>query len=146
MSKVRGPKGQTPDCPVLLKNFVETLFPTQHMLRKRKPFLPKELDPTAIPIVSDVDLINATARFGNSKAPERDLIPNRVLKMTLQQNLQCFKKTYTNCLRDGIFPKIWKNDIWSDCRSQTKKLGILQLKVLCGCMVPENMAQTSLPM
>ncbi len=107
MSKVRGPKGKAPTCPALLKSVVETLFPTQPT-REEERFLPEESDRIAIPVVTDMEVINAATRFGNAKAPGLDGIPNRALKIALKQNLKCFTQLYTKCLTDGIFPKIWK--------------------------------------
>lgn len=107
MSKVRGPKGQAPTCPTLLKHVVETLFPTQNTYEEE--LLPLgEVEPVTIPNVTETEVINAAARFGNAKAPGLDGIPNRALKIAIKQTPKSFIKVFEKCLTGGVFPKIWK--------------------------------------
>ncbi len=55
-----------------------------------------------------MEVLQAVERFGNSKAPGLDGIPNRALKLAVKLNTNPFTALYTRCLREGVFPKIWK--------------------------------------
>lgn len=104
MTKVRGNKGQAPTCPTLLKSIVQTLFPTQSVQMRYN----KEIVATAVPMVTDKEVIEAADRFANYKASGLDGIPNKALKIATKYNTDPLTKLFTRCMREGIFPKIWK--------------------------------------
>ena len=106
MSRFGGGKGQAPTCPSLLQKVVETLFPTQN--QESRALSLEEPEATDAPEVNDMEVLQAVERFGNSKAPGLDGIPNRALKLAVKLNTNPFTALYTRCLREGVFPKIWK--------------------------------------
>lgn len=106
MKKIKGGKGQTPTCPTLLKDVVQTLFPAQTPGGRR----PQAGKPEGMeaPTVTDEEVVQAAERFGNDKAPGLDGIPNKALKVAIKHNTGPFTELFTRCLREGVFPKIWK--------------------------------------
>ena len=104
-SKLKGERSQPPTCPVLLQNIVSTLFPEQHeQLHQRDTPVAGEV----IPEVSIDELLRACNRVGNNKASGPDGIPNIALKTAIKERPEMFTELYTQCLKEGIFPDMWK--------------------------------------
>ncbi|CAG4988150.1 unnamed protein product [Colias eurytheme] len=83
---------------------IAVLFPQQAKL-KHKIVLNKN---AVIPPVTHKELIDACNRIGNSKAPGLDGIPNVALKQAVKSVPGIFLETFDACLKEGIFPTIWK--------------------------------------
>ena len=90
MCKIRICIGQAPTCSVLLRKVVETLFPIQIIERQNVEIDENEYSTDAIDPVADIEVIIASERFGNAKAPGLDGIPNRALKMAIKYCAQPF--------------------------------------------------------
>uniref|UniRef100_A0A034WR48 Putative 115 kDa protein in type-1 retrotransposable element R1DM n=1 Tax=Bactrocera dorsalis TaxID=27457 RepID=A0A034WR48_BACDO len=103
MTKVRGHKGQAPTCPKLLKTVVETLFPAQPAEEYRL-----EENGTVPTPITDKEVLEAAERFANNKASGLDGIPNKALKIAIKHKTDPFTRLFAKCLREGLFPKIWK--------------------------------------
>ena len=52
--------------------------------------------------------MNLCKKIGDKKAPGPDNIPNRALKTALKTIPHIFANLFNNCLKDGVFPTIWK--------------------------------------
>jgi len=46
--------------------------------------------------------------MSTNKAPGPDGIPSRAVKLAISSNPLAFALTYTQCLKEGIFPEHWK--------------------------------------
>nr|AMS38371.1 hypothetical protein [Bactrocera tryoni] len=103
MAKIRGGKSQAPTCPTLLEKVVKTLFPTQEPQSSRT--IPTVMES---PIVDEKEVMEVAERFGNAKAPGLDGIPNKALKIAINHSKRAFAELYSRCLKEGVFPKIWK--------------------------------------
>lgn len=69
---------------------------------------PEKTETVDIPVLADKEIIEATERFANTKASGLDVIPNKAVKIAIKYNTGPFTLLYTQCLREGVFPKIWK--------------------------------------
>lgn len=61
-----------------------------------------------VPSVSNEEIILASKRIGDKKAPGADGIPNKAFKMAVEKRPEIFAKTMEKCLREGVFPEKWK--------------------------------------
>ena len=87
---------------------VETLFPIQSIERQNVKKDENEYSTDAINPVTENEVIQASERFSNAKAPGLDGIPNRALKMTIKLCVRPFTQVYKKFFDAGIFPRIWK--------------------------------------
>ncbi|GBP06853.1 Retrovirus-related Pol polyprotein from type-1 retrotransposable element R1 [Eumeta japonica] len=94
----------SPTCPQLLQNIVTALFPQQRILR----YPSVQCDPNDIPPVTESELMEACNRLGNNKALGLDGIPNIALKTAIKTSPKLFLDTYSTCLKEGTFPRKWK--------------------------------------
>ena len=94
----------SPTCPVLLKRIVETLFPQQPSCE----ITLEGRDDEFIPPVTIEELRKACAKVRNLKCPGLDGIPNIALKAAIEAKPDTFLSIYTRCLREGVFPDIWR--------------------------------------
>ena len=103
----RGLGGLTPTGPMepeKMKEIVDTLFPT-HPIEDDASQVNLDYE---IPLFTEGELKAAVNSMKNGKAPGMDGIPSEVLKISIQSNPGLFLKMYNKCLKQGIFPKIWK--------------------------------------
>uniref|UniRef100_A0A034VIB1 Putative 115 kDa protein in type-1 retrotransposable element R1DM n=1 Tax=Bactrocera dorsalis TaxID=27457 RepID=A0A034VIB1_BACDO len=119
MGRRGGGKGQAPTCPSLLRNVVETLFPKQS--QEGGSISLEKAEPTDAAPVNVLEVLQAAERFGNSKAPGLDGIPNKVLKLTVKYKPKPFVELFTRCLRDGIL-RIAEHQRSSDARAANSEL------------------------
>ncbi|XP_050338322.1 uncharacterized protein LOC126764713 [Bactrocera neohumeralis] len=85
-------------------NLRETLFPQQN--QEEGIYYREEV--AHAPEITEQEVVQAAERFENSKTPGLDGIPNRALKIAISYHPQPFSDLYSRCLREGVFPKIWK--------------------------------------
>lgn len=92
-------------CPTLLKNIVEVLFP-QH---PPKPIQENSLAlQEPVPRITENELKEALIKIRQKSAPGIDSIPNVAVKTAVERNPNFFKDTFDSCLKEGSFPKQWK--------------------------------------
>ena len=91
-------------CPDLLAKIVSTLFPTQ----QEEDYGIEENVEEDIPPTTEVELLTATSKVGNRKAPGMDGTPNVVLKTAIEAAPATFLDMYNTCLKKGTFPVKWK--------------------------------------
>ena len=72
---------------------VETLFPIQSIERQNIEIDENEYSMGAIDLVTDNEVVLASERFGNAKAPG---------------SIRPFTEVYNKCFGDGVFPRILK--------------------------------------
>ncbi|CAB0038657.1 unnamed protein product [Trichogramma brassicae] len=105
MSRLRGPRANTPSSPTLVCRIVAALFP-------RLPdelALPPSLQAGAIiPAVTQEELQRACRRNKDHTAPRPDRVPNSAIKIAIATHPDIFLQVYTACLRTGVFPACWK--------------------------------------
>ncbi|CAB0042929.1 unnamed protein product [Trichogramma brassicae] len=105
MSRLRGPRANTPSSPTLVGRIVAALFP-------RVPdeiALPPPLQAGAIiPAVTLEELQRACRRIKDHTAPGPDKVPNSAINITIATHPDIFLQVYTACLRTGVFPAGWK--------------------------------------
>ncbi|XP_015509714.2 uncharacterized protein LOC107216897 [Neodiprion lecontei] len=94
----------SPTCPQLLERIVSTLFPRQ----REFIYSSLQINSEDIPPVTEEELMEACNRVGNNKAPGLDGIPNIALKTSIKAAPKLFLETYDSCLKEGIFPRRWK--------------------------------------
>lgn len=58
--------------------------------------------------ITDLEVLQAAEQFGFSKAPGLDGISKKTIKTAIKYNTKPFTDLLTRCLRDFVFPKIWK--------------------------------------
>lgn len=94
----------SPTCPQLLQKIVNALFPEQSEFN----YLLAQNEMDDIPFVTEEELMEACDRVGNNKAPGLDGVPNIALKTTIKAVPSLFLDVYDTCLKEGIFPRKWK--------------------------------------
>ncbi|CAD6235046.1 GSCOCG00012408001-RA-CDS [Cotesia congregata] len=104
MTHLKKQQMPSPTCPQLLQKIVTALFPQQRNFDYQ--LAPGELDD--IPPVTEEELLEACNRVGNNKAPGLDGIPNLALKTIIKAALTLFLDAYNACLKEGTFPRKWK--------------------------------------
>lgn len=87
-----------------MEHIVETLFP-KHDIRNDDGF---EDHPSNAPIFTEEELTLAARKLVNRKAPGPDGIPAEVIKEIAHKRPKLLLKMYNSCLREGVFPKAWK--------------------------------------
>lgn len=105
MSKLKGARSPQLTCPMMLKRIVETLFPSRATLSFN---IERTIDEETVPSVSNEEIILASKRIGDKKAPGPDGIPNKAFKMAVEKRPEIFAKTMEKCLQEGVFPEKWK--------------------------------------
>ncbi|CAB0040819.1 unnamed protein product [Trichogramma brassicae] len=104
MSRLRGPRANTPSSSTLVRRIVAALFPRV----PDKPALPPPLQTGAIvPAVTLEELRRACGRIKDHTAPGPDGVPNSAIKIAIATHPD-FLQVYTACLRTGVFPACWK--------------------------------------
>ncbi|CAB0029769.1 unnamed protein product [Trichogramma brassicae] len=105
MSRLRGPRVNSPSSPSLVRRIVAALFP-------RVPDEPALLPPpqagAIVPAVTLEELRGACRRINDHTAPGPDGVPNSALKIAIDTRPDIFLQVYTACLRTGVFPACWK--------------------------------------
>uniref|UniRef100_A0ABD2XI07 Reverse transcriptase domain-containing protein n=1 Tax=Trichogramma kaykai TaxID=54128 RepID=A0ABD2XI07_9HYME len=105
MSRLRGPRVNSPSSPSLLRRIVAALLPRV----PDAPALPPPLQVGAIlPAVTLEELRRAYKRIKEHTAPGPDGVPNAVIKIAIDEHPDTFLQVYTACLRTGVFPAGWK--------------------------------------
>uniref|UniRef100_A0ABD2W6R7 Reverse transcriptase domain-containing protein n=1 Tax=Trichogramma kaykai TaxID=54128 RepID=A0ABD2W6R7_9HYME len=105
MSRLRGPRVNSPSSPSLVRRIVAALFPRV----PDAPALPPPLQAGAIvPAVTLGELRRAYKRIKVHTAPGPDGVPNAVIKIAIDEHPDSFLQVYTACLRTGVFPACWK--------------------------------------
>ncbi|CAB0031170.1 unnamed protein product [Trichogramma brassicae] len=105
MSRLRGPRANSPSSPTLVRRIVAALFPRV----PDEPALPSPLQAEAIvPAVTMEELRGACRRIKDHTAPGPDGVPNAAIKIAIATNPDIFLQVYTACLRTGVFPACWK--------------------------------------
>lgn len=94
----------SPTCPQLLKKIVTALFPQQPVF----DYLLARDELEDIPSITEDELMEACNRVGNNKAPGLDGIPNIALKTSIKAEPTLFLDVYNTCLKEGTFPRKWK--------------------------------------
>ena len=104
MTRLKSQPLPSPTCPILLKKIVSTLFPEQ----QDKDYDLEERSGEVVPDITKEELLTATSKVGNNKAPGMDGIPNIALKMVIKAAPMMFLDMYNTCLKEGTFPDTWK--------------------------------------
>lgn len=83
---------------------VEGLFPTQpgNLTREAKECAGE------IPLFCEDELVQAAGSLRNGKAPGPDGVPVEAIKVVAHSCPQLLLRMYNDCLREGVYPKIWK--------------------------------------
>ncbi|CAB0045376.1 unnamed protein product [Trichogramma brassicae] len=81
MSRLRGPRANSPSSLTLVRRIVAALFP---------------------------QLRGACRRIKDHTAPGPDGVPNAAIKIAIATHPDIFLQVYTACLRTVVFPKCWK--------------------------------------
>ncbi|CAB0038656.1 unnamed protein product [Trichogramma brassicae] len=106
MSRLRGPRANTPSSPILVRRIVAALFPRV----PDEPGLPPPLQAGAIvPAVNLEELRRACGRIKDHTAPGPDGVPNFANKIAIATHPDIFLQVYTAFLQTGVFPACW---IW----------------------------------
>lgn len=93
-----------PTNAAFLKSVVESLFPIQRPLVSTIDGEPlRSFDP-----VTEEEIILAAAKVDVKKAPGPDGVPNKALKLAVQQCAPAFLQVFNTCFTHGTFPQIWK--------------------------------------
>ncbi|KMQ84101.1 reverse transcriptase, partial [Lasius niger] len=104
MTRLKSQSMPSPTCPELLKKIITALFPQQPELNHSI----EQYEAETIPPVTEVQLLEACGRVGNTKAPGLDGIPNIALKAAINAAPGLFLDVYNTCLQEGTFPAKWK--------------------------------------
>ena len=94
----------SPTRPDLLAKIVSNLF----LAQQEEDYGIEENVEEDFPPTTEVELLIATAKVGNSKAPGMDGILNVVLKTAIEAVPAMFLDMYNTCLKEGTFPDKWK--------------------------------------
>ena len=103
MNKLKSSGMSSPTCPILLDRIVDTLFPAQ----QDTITLPDATVEDIVPI-SKEELLKASKKIGNYKAPGPDGVPNVALSTAIRNRPELFVEVYNSCLQEGVFPNRWK--------------------------------------
>ncbi|CAB0031145.1 unnamed protein product [Trichogramma brassicae] len=105
MSRLRGPRANSPSSPTLVRRIVAALFPRV----PDESALPPPLQAGAIvPAVTMEELQRACRRIKDHTAPGPDGVPNAAIKIAIDTHPDIFLQVYTACLHTGVFPACWK--------------------------------------
>ncbi|CAB0040992.1 unnamed protein product [Trichogramma brassicae] len=105
MSRLRGPRVNSPSSPSLVHRIVAALFPRV----TDEPALPPPLQAGAIvPPVTLEELRGVCRRIKDHTALGPDGVPNSAIKIAIDTHPDIFLQVYTACLRTGVFPECWK--------------------------------------
>ncbi|KAL7299040.1 hypothetical protein TKK_0008135 [Trichogramma kaykai] len=101
MSRLRGPRENTPSSPTLVLRIVAAVFPRG----PDEPALPPPLQAGAIvSSVNPEELRRACGRIKDHIAPGLDGVPNSAIKIAIAMHPDIFLKVYTAYLQTGVFP------------------------------------------
>lgn len=87
-----------------MENIVMTLFPTNEL--PNYGTIAEELN--NVPLFTMEELSLAAHKLRNNKSPGPDGIPAEVMKEIAVRRPEILLNMYNSCLRNGIFPEIWK--------------------------------------
>lgn len=104
MTRLKSQAMPPPADAALLEKIVTHLFPEQ---LEEDYQLEEDVDED-IPPITEEELLTATAKVGNNRAPGMDGIPNIALKTAIKLAPAVFLGMYNACLKEGIFPDKWK--------------------------------------
>lgn len=104
MARLRCQPIPSPVSPALLKKIVTVLFPQQPKLDHQI----EQCEVGMIPTVTREELLEASGRMGNTKAPGMDGVPNVALRAAINEAPGVFLDVYNACLQEGTFPAKWK--------------------------------------
>lgn len=99
---MRNPVSELDDETTL--NIVRTLFP-EHDRREDEVEAAPAIN---VPAFTSEEIEIAARSLQNKKAPGPDGIPAEVIKEIVENRPQLLLKMYNSCLKEGIFPNIWK--------------------------------------
>ncbi|CAB0033724.1 unnamed protein product, partial [Trichogramma brassicae] len=105
MSRLRGPRVNSPSSPSMVRRIVAALFP--HVPDEPAPPPPLQAG-AVVPAVTLEELRGACRRIKNHTAPGPDGVPNSAIKFAIDAHPDIFMQVYTVCLRTGVFPACWK--------------------------------------
>ncbi|CAB0027962.1 unnamed protein product [Trichogramma brassicae] len=105
MSRLRGPRVNSPSSPSMVRRIVAALFP--HVPDEPAPPPPLQAG-AVVPAVTLEELRGACRRIKNHTAPAPDGVPNSAIKLAIDAHPDIFMQVYTVCLRTGVFPACWK--------------------------------------
>ncbi|CAB0041846.1 unnamed protein product [Trichogramma brassicae] len=101
MSRLRGPRVNSPSSPSMVRRIVAALFP--HVPDEPAPPPPLRAG-AVVPAVTLEELRGACRRIKNHTAPGPDGVPNSAIKFAIDAHPDIFMQVYTVCLRTGVFP------------------------------------------
>lgn len=87
-----------------MENIVKTLFP----IHEARVDVSAEEDIPSITLFTTEELIAATSKLKNKKAPGPDGVPTEVLKAIVETRPEILLNMYNYCLIEGLFPETWK--------------------------------------
>lgn len=102
-TKMKGKSPPSPSCPLFLQEIVRNLFPYQNT-----ETAVRQENQSGIPDVAESEVLAAVDSIKVNKSPGVDGIPNIALKLIIKKRLDLFADLYTACLKEQIFPKVWK--------------------------------------
>ncbi|CAB0035489.1 unnamed protein product [Trichogramma brassicae] len=105
MSRLRGPRVNSPSSPSMVRRIVAALFP--HVPDESAPPPPLQAG-AVVPAVTLEELRGACRRIKNHTAPGPDGVPNSAIKFAIDAHPDISMQVYTVCLRTSVFPACWK--------------------------------------
>jgi len=103
MHRLKSQPATTPTSPDMLRKIVVHLFPQKPELPEYQPE-----DGGEVPRVTIEELMRASTRLKNGKAPGPSGTPNIALKTAIAARPGMFLNMYDACLQQGVFPTRWK--------------------------------------
>ncbi|CAB0034815.1 unnamed protein product [Trichogramma brassicae] len=101
MSRLRGPRANSPSSLTLVRCIVAAIFP----LVPDEPALPPLQAGAIVPAVTSGELRRACKRIKGHTAPGPDGVPNFAIKIAIDTHPVIFLQAYTACLRTGVLEK-----------------------------------------
>ena len=89
----------------MMNRIVQELFPSHDVIREENTSTTEDRPP---PLFSLEELTTAVGGVKMRKAPGPDGVPAEVLAVIAKERPQILLRMYNKCLRNGVFPKIWK--------------------------------------
>ena len=81
----------------------------------------ENVDPRDIPPVTQKEVLDACLRSGTRKASGLDGIQNLALKTAVKAAPMIFTGVYDRCLREGVFPDVWKRQRLPEIHPRTAR-------------------------
>uniref|UniRef100_A0ABD2WDW6 Reverse transcriptase domain-containing protein n=2 Tax=Trichogramma kaykai TaxID=54128 RepID=A0ABD2WDW6_9HYME len=105
MSRLRGPRANTPSFPTLVRRIVAALFPR---VPDELALSPPLQAGAIVPAVTLEELQRACGRIKDHTAPGPDGVPNSAIKIAIATHPDIFLQVYKACVRTSVFPACWK--------------------------------------